>query len=914
MAVPIRLERNIARQKATFADALAEPAWRDGERVATQGYAVEGDGGADEYFYRASGWSGLTPVEQTLSGFYKQIGSSDAYLETVDKTVANVLAFGAPTDGSDASATFQLALAAADNVRVPKASYTFTQPCVIDESNKRLMLDENATINYAVDASQVFEITGDNVTIEGGTISDASAYASTPGSTVRGVISVQGENAIIRNVRIPRVPRYGINFYRVSGGTVENCYIDGGIPVEDGFPAGFSTAHAAINIEPGVTGESPHVIRNNRFINCMAGILHGAYVVSAQKEVLILNNVFENLYDHCVYHGNSSNTRAVIEGNFALNARGWTITGNTGSVVRGNTIATTADEGSRRSTGSISCRDTSNAVIEDNIINCKLSSGFAFIDLTLLNDFPILNNTIRNNHCTTTGTVAVYGIRLTATEPYASNVIGGNIITGNELTTTAGVAFTGAIYVATGTAGEPNIIEGNNLDVGLMSISNGIDCQHPATIFNNHITMRDTRTHAEFTTDYLSNANQLASVGHGYSDDDIVQIASTDTLPGGLMAKMYYYIINSTSDTLELATTSGGTPITLTSDGSGTHTIAQILTVAGISLKSKQVARDNYVTVPDNTGDFLILRGLTANEDEDDITVFRNIIDYKRSNATLGALLFDDGATNLSYFDNIDTTTQLSGSPQSLVDLSAETDSRSFDLNPQLAQNKLDRQDVSQWSTSGTAISQANDHLGRAAAIRVIATDTVEGTHIAFRDIADPSLGDYLQLYVKKHDGGGGGSAGVAGWLTPTGGGIGWFNLEAGAAAATNCEFVGYSDIGSGWFRAVWRITTLGSGVLWLFNGVSSTNTPADTTDGIDYFVQISDKLDAYPTANVQGGAADGALVPLLRGVASAATPDDPQANEYIVWMDSATGDLKAKITDSGGTTKTHTLADFSAL
>jgi hypothetical protein len=43
-------------------------------------------------------------------------------------------------------------------------------------------------------------------------------------------------------------------------------------------------------------------------------------------------------------------------------------------------------------------------------------------------------------------------------------------------------------------------------------------------------------------------------------------------------------------------------------------------------------------------------------------------------------------------------------------------------------------------------------------------------------------------------------------------------------------------------------------------------------------------------------------------------TPPDPPNSEAIIWMDSTTGDLKVKLTDSGGTTKTATLADFSAL
>lgn len=48
--------------------------------------------------------------------------------------------------------------------------------------------------------------------------------------------------------------------------------------------------------------------------------------------------------------------------------------------------------------------------------------------------------------------------------------------------------------------------------------------------------------------------------------------------------------------------------------------------------------------------------------------------------------------------------------------------------------------------------------------------------------------------------------------------------------------------------------------------------------------------------------------------IARSDTPPDPSSGEAIIWMDSSSGDLKVKLTDSGGTTKTATLADFSAL
>ena len=55
-----------------------------------------------------------------------------------------------------------------------------------------------------------------------------------------------------------------------------------------------------------------------------------------------------------------------------------------------------------------------------------------------------------------------------------------------------------------------------------------------------------------------------------------------------------------------------------------------------------------------------------------------------------------------------------------------------------------------------------------------------------------------------------------------------------------------------------------------------------------------------------------------LAGVDRATDPSDPANGEFIIWQSDGTGsgddgDLMIKITDSGGTTKTVTLVDFSA-
>jgi hypothetical protein len=74
-----------------------------------------------------------------------------------------------------------------------------------------------------------------------------------------------------------------------------------------------------------------------------------------------------------------------------------------------------------------------------------------------------------------------------------------------------------------------------------------------------------------FTVDTSTDLITLAA--HGLSDGNLVHVASTTTLPGGLSANTVYYIRDAASSTFRLATSSGGSAIDLTSTGSGTHSL-----------------------------------------------------------------------------------------------------------------------------------------------------------------------------------------------------------------------------------------------------------------------------------------------------------------------------------------------------
>ncbi|KKM71127.1 hypothetical protein LCGC14_1433760, partial [marine sediment metagenome] len=83
----------------------------------------------------------------------------------------------------------------------------------------------------------------------------------------------------------------------------------------------------------------------------------------------------------------------------------------------------------------------------------------------------------------------------------------------------------------------------------------------------------DVDTGAE-TIEFTSNTRE-------YWTDDIIQFSTTGTLPAPLLVATDYFVVNSSAPpsggtwTIQIATAEGGTPINLTSQGSGTHTAAR---------------------------------------------------------------------------------------------------------------------------------------------------------------------------------------------------------------------------------------------------------------------------------------------------------------------------------------------------
>lgn len=78
------------------------------------------------------------------------------------------------------------------------------------------------------------------------------------------------------------------------------------------------------------------------------------------------------------------------------------------------------------------------------------------------------------------------------------------------------------------------------------------------------------------TTDVATNpTNTITIISHGFSNGDVVNFSSSDTLPAPLVITTNYYVISATTNTFQVSLTSGGLVVPLTSVGSGTHTVIQ---------------------------------------------------------------------------------------------------------------------------------------------------------------------------------------------------------------------------------------------------------------------------------------------------------------------------------------------------
>lgn len=74
----------------------------------------------------------------------------------------------------------------------------------------------------------------------------------------------------------------------------------------------------------------------------------------------------------------------------------------------------------------------------------------------------------------------------------------------------------------------------------------------------------------------VSSTGVLTRTGRNFTDGEAVRLWSTGTLPAGLSAETNYYVRDASTNTCKLAATSGGTALTITDTGTGTHFVGEV--------------------------------------------------------------------------------------------------------------------------------------------------------------------------------------------------------------------------------------------------------------------------------------------------------------------------------------------------
>jgi hypothetical protein len=101
------------------------------------------------------------------------------------------------------------------------------------------------------------------------------------------------------------------------------------------------------------------------------------------------------------------------------------------------------------------------------------------------------------------------------------------------------------------------------------------------------------------TTFTATNATNVLNVGtdDDFANDNNVRLTTSGSdLPDGWAIDTDYYVIGATSSTMQIATTVGGAAVTIADDGSGTHTVFEVINAMAsgpITIKT-----GNSLTIP----------------------------------------------------------------------------------------------------------------------------------------------------------------------------------------------------------------------------------------------------------------------------------------------------------------------------
>lgn len=93
-----------------------------------------------------------------------------------------------------------------------------------------------------------------------------------------------------------------------------------------------------------------------------------------------------------------------------------------------------------------------------------------------------------------------------------------------------------------------------------------------STIYNDDSLLRDTSIESAAATIDIPSST-ITSINHGFQNNDGISFTTTGALPTGLVAGTRYWVVNSSTNTLQVAPVLGDAPISLSGTQSGIHTI-----------------------------------------------------------------------------------------------------------------------------------------------------------------------------------------------------------------------------------------------------------------------------------------------------------------------------------------------------
>ena len=359
------------------------------------------------------------------------------------------------TDTANLNAAFTAAGVSGRDVRIHAGTYSFTTLTV--PAGVGVECENGVTLVHTVAAENGI-VLGAGCRWRGGTVESPGTWDGTNTEWLYSVFYTTGDDVTVEGVTLTNVPKVGIGFKNGSRGTVSGCRIYGNYP--SGQWTGTETAHFGIAVDPGGgTDDGLFTFTGNLITTCVQGVFVGNYGTGAGRGVAMVGNALRNCWNHGIY---------------AATGAGYTVTGNsfyecqiaavlTGKrhVFSGNACYT-AGTGAENDVPGVSIRDAEGCIVTGNTFEGDAKASSVIISVQEFDATTCVDNIVSHNTVKVAGGSS-YAIRVGAG---AATTFYGNIIQGNVVRS---VGFANAAVIGlvgnSGTQGFGNKILDNTITI-----------------------------------------------------------------------------------------------------------------------------------------------------------------------------------------------------------------------------------------------------------------------------------------------------------------------------------------------------------------------------------------------------------------------------------------------------------------